>query len=45
MIEILRFFELNKKIFMVEASDTSLAVDEPSDIKKVEEFLLKSNEN
>ena len=44
-IEILRFFELNKKIFMVEASDTSLAVDEPSDIKKVEEFLLKSNEN
>ena len=35
-IEILRFFELNKKIRMVETKPGSLAVDVPSDVSKVE---------
>ena len=38
-IEILRFFELNKKIKMVKVSNSAIAVDEPSDKKKVEKFL------
>lgn len=35
-IEILRFFELNKTIRMVETKPGSLAVDVPSDVSKVE---------
>lgn len=38
-IEILRFFELKKKITMVKVSNSAIAVDEPSDKKKVENFL------
>ena len=40
-IEILRFFELKKKILMVETNSTSLAVDVPEDIPRVEEALKK----
>lgn len=43
-IEILRFFDLDKKIKMVETSFASLAVDVPQDIKNVEVALkLKDN--
>jgi 3-deoxy-manno-octulosonate cytidylyltransferase (CMP-KDO synthetase) len=38
-IEILRFFDLNKKIKMVETKATSLAVDVPEDIMAVESAL------
>ena len=38
-IEILRFFEVNKKIKLVKVSNSSVAVDEPSDKKKVERIL------
>jgi len=41
-IEILRFYELNKKILMVRTSGDSIAVDYPSDIKKVEIKLLNN---
>lgn len=40
-IEILRFFDLNIPIKMVETSGSSLAVDIIEDVKKVEEALLK----
>jgi 3-deoxy-manno-octulosonate cytidylyltransferase (CMP-KDO synthetase) len=40
-IEILRFFELKKKILMVKTNSTSLAVDVPEDISRVEEALKK----
>jgi len=39
-IEILRFFDLKKKIKMVELSSASLAVDRPEDVPKVERALL-----
>jgi 3-deoxy-manno-octulosonate cytidylyltransferase (CMP-KDO synthetase) len=42
-IEILRFFELNKKIKMVKTESSSIAVDLPSDIKLVERILNKKN--
>ena len=38
-IEILRFFELNKKILMEKINTSPIAVDYPSDIKKVENIL------
>ena len=38
-IEILRFFELNINIKMFEATKSSLAVDVPEDVKKVENAL------
>ena len=41
-IEILRFFEFNKKIKMFETKKSSLAVDVPSDIEKVEKELKKN---
>ena len=40
-IEILRFLELGIDIRLVETSSASLAVDEPNDIKKVEDFITK----
>ena len=40
-IEILRFFELKKKILMVETNSVSLAVDVREDIPRVEEALKK----
>lgn len=40
-IEILRFLEMKKKIRLVETHSSSLAVDEPKDIKKVEAVLKK----
>jgi 3-deoxy-manno-octulosonate cytidylyltransferase (CMP-KDO synthetase) len=43
-IEILRFFELKKKILMVETNSVSLAVDDPEDVPKVEK-ALKNNFN
>jgi hypothetical protein len=43
-IELLRFFELGKKILMVKTSEDSIAVDYPEDIKKVEKQILY-NEN
>jgi 3-deoxy-manno-octulosonate cytidylyltransferase (CMP-KDO synthetase) len=44
-IEILRFFELNKKIKMIKVSNSSVAVDEPSDKKKVEKILNEKKRN
>ena len=38
-IEILRFFDLNIPIMMVKTSGSSLAVDIPSDVDKVENYL------
>ncbi len=38
-IEIIRFFDLKTPIKMVETSGSSLAVDEPSDVEKVERAL------
>jgi 3-deoxy-manno-octulosonate cytidylyltransferase (CMP-KDO synthetase) len=38
-IEILRFLEINKPIFMVETSGGSLAVDIPEDVAPVEKAL------
>ena len=38
-IEILRFFETDTKIKMVKVSNSAVAVDEPSDKKKVENIL------
>lgn len=40
-IEILRFININAKIQMIESSEFSLAVDLPSDIALVEEYLNK----
>ena len=40
-IEILRFLELEKKILMVETEKGTIAVDEPSDVAKVEEEMKK----
>tara|TARA_B100000524_G_C23509001_1_gene319853 strand:+ start:9 stop:545 length:537 start_codon:yes stop_codon:yes gene_type:complete len=44
-IEILRFFELNIKIKMFEASKSSLAIDVPEDVEKVENALKFENTN
>jgi 3-deoxy-manno-octulosonate cytidylyltransferase (CMP-KDO synthetase) len=41
-IEILRFFDLNINVKMVETSGSSLAVDVIEDVKKVEDELLKT---
>jgi 3-deoxy-manno-octulosonate cytidylyltransferase (CMP-KDO synthetase) len=38
-IEILRFFDLGVKIKMVKLNSNSVAVDEKSDVKKVEKLL------
>ena len=38
-IEILRFYEMNIRIKMVKVSNSAVAVDEPSDKKKVERIL------
>jgi len=40
-IELLRFIDLGKKIKMIKTDVDSIAVDYPSDVKKVEEFLNK----
>ena len=40
-IEILRFFELNRKILMIETMNGSLSVDIPSDIVTIENILNK----
>ena len=42
-IEILRFLEFNKTILMYECQGSSLAVDIPSDITKIESYLAKNN--
>jgi len=42
-IEILRFFELGKKILMIKTNTNSIAVDYPEDIKKVEKELLTND--
>ncbi len=42
-IEILRFLELGMKVKMFKCKEGSLAVDVPSDVKKVEKELLKKN--
>ena len=44
-IEILRFFELGKKIKMFETTKSSLAVDIFSDVEKVEQELKKQITN
>ncbi len=44
-IEILRFFELNKKIKMVKTNNKSIAVDLKTDIKKVESYLKNAKKN
>ena len=38
-IEILRFLEIGLKVKMVEVSDTSVAIDTPSDLKRVLKIL------
>ncbi len=43
-IEILRFLEIGYKIKMVKLSQNSIAVDTPSDLKKVVSYLNKYNE-
>jgi 3-deoxy-manno-octulosonate cytidylyltransferase (CMP-KDO synthetase) len=40
-IEILRFLELNRPVFMYECAPGSLAVDVPGDVEKVEDLLKK----
>jgi 3-deoxy-manno-octulosonate cytidylyltransferase (CMP-KDO synthetase) len=40
-IEFLRFLEIGYKVKMVEVSDSSIAVDVPDDVKKVEEALKR----
>lgn len=40
-IEILRFLEMGIKVKMVEVSNSSVAVDRPNDIKRVESILKK----
>jgi 3-deoxy-manno-octulosonate cytidylyltransferase (CMP-KDO synthetase) len=40
-IEILRFLDIGSKIRVVETKSSSLAVDIPKDVKKVEEAILK----
>lgn len=40
-IEILRFIELSRPVLMYECKSGSLAVDEPGDVRKVEDRLLK----
>lgn len=42
-IEILRFLDIGSKIRVVETTGSSLAVDIPEDVKKVEEAILKIN--
>ena len=42
-IEILRFLDIGSKIRLVETMGSSLAVDVPEDVKKVEEAILKIN--
>lgn len=42
-IEILRFLELGIKVKMIEVSSSSIAVDFPEDIEKVETALLNEN--
>ena len=38
-IELLRFFDLDTDIMMVKTSNSSMAVDVKSDIKKIERYL------
>lgn len=38
-IEVLRFFDLDVPVHMVELSGSSLAVDVPEDVKKVEDAM------
>ena len=38
-IEILRFLELGYEVQMVRVSNTSLAVDVPNDVKRIEKIL------
>ena len=44
-IEILRFFEINKKIKMVKIKNKSIAVDLKTDIKKVVQFIKNEKKN
>ena len=44
-IEILRFFEINKKIKMIKTTNNSIAVDQKKDIKKVEKYLKNEKKN
>lgn len=41
-IEILRFFDLDIGVKMIRTKSNSLAVDEPKDIRKIENFLKKN---
>lgn len=42
-IELLRYFDLNKKIKMVKVSGNSIAVDYPKDVRRVEKILEQNN--
>lgn len=42
-IEILRFFDLGARVKMIKTKSNSLAVDEPKDIRKIENFLKKND--
>jgi 3-deoxy-manno-octulosonate cytidylyltransferase (CMP-KDO synthetase) len=44
-IEILRFLDIGKEIRIVETENSSLAVDIPSDVEKVEQALLEKGQN
>lgn len=41
-IEILRFIECGRKVKMIEVSNSSISVDIPEDIMKVEEFITRN---
>ena len=43
-IEILRFLELNYQVNMIQLTNQSIPVDNPEDIKKVEDFLQKEEQ-
>lgn len=42
-IEILRFFDAETKVLMVETSSKTIAVDIPTDVQKVEAYLNRNN--
>jgi 3-deoxy-manno-octulosonate cytidylyltransferase (CMP-KDO synthetase) len=42
-IEILRFLDLGFSVKMIEVSQSSVAVDYPEDIKRIEKIILKNN--
>lgn len=42
-IEILRFLELGYEVQMIEVSQSSVAIDDPADVERVEQLMAKEN--